>query len=303
MPPLVQRLDRHVWPGLCNALARMIERYDPDIVQVEFMELAALAAARSGRARWLLALHDVYISGDPQDASSDSAQRTAIERFDALTVCSAEDAALLPASAPVTMIGNGATDRRNAYRPSPESPRLLFMGPFRYAQNRDGILEFLGMAWPALRSRFPALVLTILGGAESAEIARAEPSLVQPGIELVTAFVDPTTYLEQCTLTINPQRNIRGSSIKLIESLLAGRVCVSTAEGARGFADSGLAGLVLAPGIAAMAAPIAALLADHDDRRRRERSDDALLDTFTWNTMAERQFDLYRRLLGATESP
>ncbi|HEX3124074.1 MAG TPA: glycosyltransferase, partial [Rhodanobacteraceae bacterium] len=312
--PMAQRLDRHVWPGLCKEFERMIERYDPDIVQVEFMELAALAAARTGRARWLLALHDVYLSGNPpsspqppalgphQDASSDAAQRTAMERFDALTVCSAEDAKLLPASAPVTMIGNGATDRRKAYRPSPESPRLLFMGPFRYAQNRDGILEFLGTAWPGLHSRFPDLRLTILGGVESAAVAAAEPSLRQPGIELVTAFVDPTAYLDQCTLTINPQRDIRGSSIKLIESLLAGRVCVSTAEGARGFADSGLAGLLLAPEIAAMEAPIGALLADHGDRRRRERNDDALLDTFTWNTMAERQFDLYRRLLGQPES-
>jgi GT2 family glycosyltransferase/glycosyltransferase involved in cell wall biosynthesis len=300
--PMAQRLDRHVWPGMCKELQRMIERYDPDIVQVEFMELAALAATRTGRARWLLALHDVYLSTDPQDASSDATQRTAMERFDALTVCSAEDAELLPASAPVTMIGNGATDRRKAYRPSPESPRLLFMGPFRYAQNRDGILEFLATAWPALRGRFPGLHLTILGGVESVAVAANEPDLSQPGIELVTAFVDPTTYLEQCTLTINPQRNIRGSSIKLIESLLAGRVCVSTAEGARGFADCALAGLVLAPGISAMETPIAALLADHGERRRRERSDDARLDTFTWNTMAERQFDLYRRLLDHPES-
>src|SRR6185295_10772948 len=101
--------------------------------------------------------------------------------------------------------------------------------------------------WPALRARFPDLVLTILGGAESAQIAAAEPALKQPGVELVTEFVDPAPYLDQCTLTINPQRNIRGSSIKLIESLLAGRVCVSTADGARGFSDCGLEGLVLAP--------------------------------------------------------
>jgi glycosyltransferase involved in cell wall biosynthesis len=303
MLPLEQRLDRHVWPGLCEALQRMIDRYDPDIVQVEFMELAALAATRSGRARWLLALHDVYLSGDPKEVSSDAAQRTAMERFDALTVCSAEDAALLPDSAPATMIGNGATDRRDAYRPSPESPRLLFMGPFRYAQNRAGILEFIATVWPALRGRFPDLVLTILGGAESAEVAAAEPKLRQAGIELVTAFVDPGPYLDKCTLTINPQRNIRGSSIKLIESLLAGRVCVSTTDGARGFVDSGLEGLVLAPAIAAMGAPIAALLADHDERRQRERRDDARLDTFTWNTMADRQFDLYRRLLAQPDSP
>ena len=296
--PLEQRLQRHVWPGLCEELERMIERHDPDIVQVEFMELAALARTRSGRARWLLALHDVYLSQDPRDASGDVAQRAAMERFDALTVCSAEDAALLPASAPATLIGNGATDRRSAYKPSSDSPRLLFMGPFRYAQNRDGILEFLATAWPALRGRFPDLVLTILGGAESAEVAAAEPSLRLPGVELVTAFVDPTPYLEDCALTINPQRNIRGSSIKLIESLLAGRVCVSTIDGARGFAESGLEGLVLAPAIAAMAAPISTLLADHAERRRRERCDDARLDRLTWNAMAEKQFELYCRLLG-----
>jgi glycosyltransferase involved in cell wall biosynthesis len=177
------------------------------------------------------------------------------------------------------------------------------MGPFRYAQNRDGILEFLGTAWPALRGRFPDLVLTILGGAESAEIAAAEPRLRQPGVELVTAFVDPAPYLDWCTLTINPQRNIRGSSIKLIESLLAGRVCVSTADGARGFADSHLEGLALAPSIAEMAAPIAALLADHGKRRRRERGDEARLDAFTWDAMAQRQFDLYARLLDRPDSP
>ena len=311
--PLEQRLERHVWPGLSDALARMIDRYDPDIVQVEFMELAGLAAARNGPAKWLLALHDVYLSGNspssPQpsalspDQASDAAQRTAMERFDALTVCSTEDAALLPPFAPATTVGNGATDRRNAYRPSPESPRLLFMGPFRYAQNRVGILEFVATAWPGLRHRFPELVLTILGGAEAADVAAAEPSLRQAGIELVTAFVDPAAYLDRCTLTINPQRDIRGSSIKLIESLLAGRVCVSTTDGARGFADSGLQGLVLAPVIAAMEMPIARLLADHGERRRRERCDDARLDAFTWDTMADRQYDLYRRLLGNAESP
>jgi len=312
MQSLEQRLERHVWPGLSEALERMIDRYDPDIVQVEFMELAGLAATRNGRARWLLALHDVYLAANPPTSpqpsalspdQGDAAQRTAMERFDALTVCSAEDAALLPDSAPITLIGNGATDRRNAYRPSPDSPRLLFMGPFRYAQNRDGILEFLATAWPGLRSRFPDLALGILGGAESAAVAAANPILRQPGVDLVTAFVDPAPYLDQCTLTINPQRNIRGSSIKLIESLLAGRVCVSTADGARGFADSGLEGLVLAPAIATMEAPIALLLADQGERRRRERCDDARLDRFTWNTMADRQFELYRRLLGQPESP
>jgi glycosyltransferase involved in cell wall biosynthesis len=262
-------------------------------VQVEFMELAALGAVRSGRARWLLALHDVYLSGDAGDA----AQLEAIRRFDALTVCSAEDAALLPRELASTQVGNGAIDRRVTYRASSANPlRLLFMGPFRYAQNREGILEFIETAWPALRVRFPDLLLTILGGSESAAIAAADARLRQPGIELIAAFVDPAEHLEKCTLSINPQRAIRGSSIKLIESLLAGRICVSTRDGARGFADAQLEGLVLADDIGAMAGPIASLLADDAERRRRERADNARLDAYTWDAMAQRQLAVYEQL-------
>jgi len=171
------------------------------------------------------------------------------------------------------------------------------MGPFRYAQNRDGILEFITHAWPALRVRFADLRLTILGGVESAAIGATDARLRQPGIELISDFVDPAPHLASCTLSINPQREIRGSSIKLIESLLAGRVCVSTHDGARGFGAADLQGLVLADDIAAMAPPIAALLADDTVRRQRERADAARLDAYTWDAMAQQQLSVYTQLL------
>jgi glycosyltransferase involved in cell wall biosynthesis len=181
--------------------------------------------------------------------------------------------------------------------PSPQAPQLLFMGPFRYAQNRFGIIEFLETAWPALKAEFPQLRLTILGGSESKPYVEADPRLRQPGVEVISAFVDPAPYLAECTLSINPQWDIRGSSIKLIESLLARRVCVSTAAGARGFAQDALNGLVIAADIAGMAAPIAALLADTERRHRLECGDDARLDMHTWDVIAARQFALYQQLL------
>lgn len=286
---LPARLRRHAWPGLRAELAAAMARFRPDIVQVEFMELAALASARDALppARWLLCLHDVYLGSGKDDAI----QRAAIGRYDSVVVCSDEDAALL-APQTATLVGNGAADRRAGYAPSPDG-LLLFMGPFRYAQNLHGILAFIDTAWPALRGQFPQLRLRLLGGSESAAYA-AEPALCQPGIELVSAFVDPTPHLAECSLSINPQTDIRGSSIKLIESLLAGRVCVSTRDGARGFAAAGLQGLMLSDGIAAMAAPIAALLRDPAQRRRRESADGSILDNYTWRTMAARQLAVYR---------
>ena len=291
---LAERMQRHAWPEMRRKLEHMIALYDPDVVQVEFMELALLAERRQGRARWLLALHDVYLAGDR--SSADAAQITALQRFDAVSACSNEDIALLP-NANAHLIGNGAVDRRSGATPSPQAPaNLLFMGPFRYAQNRDGILAFLDQAWPALKRQFPTLRLTILGGAESKALAESDARLSQDGVDLVSAFVDPAPYLAACTLSINPQYDIRGSSIKLIESLLARRVCVSTAAGARGFAREGLRGLVTADDIAGMATPIAILLADAERRHHLENADDAKLDAHTWDAVAGDQFALYRLL-------
>lgn len=293
-----QRLQRHAWPGLRAGLAAAIARFQPDLVQVEFMELADLAADRSdGGPRWLLCLHDVYLGSG--DSDGDARQRAAIARYDAVVACSAEDAALLAPQA-ASLIGNGAVDRRAGYTPSPDG-LLLFMGPFRYAQNLHGILAFLDSAWPALRAEFPALRLRILGGTESAAIAADDARLRQPGIELISAFVDPTPHLAECTLSLNPQIDIRGSSIKLIESLLAGRVCVSTADGMRGFADAGLQALIGSADIAGMAAAIAPLLRDAAARHRLETADSDVLDRYTWDAMAARQRELYRSL--APEHP
>jgi hypothetical protein len=171
------------------------------------------------------------------------------------------------------------------------------MGPFRYRQNRDGILRFLDAAWPAIRAALPGATLTILGGAESAA-DRADPRLSQPGVELVSEFVDPAPHLARAALTINPQLEIRGSALKVAESLLAGRVCVSTRDGARGFADEGAAALAIADDIAAMAAPAIALLRDVGERHRRERPDAALVARYGWDGIAHGQLALYRELLG-----
>jgi hypothetical protein len=170
------------------------------------------------------------------------------------------------------------------------------MGPLRYAPNLDGLREFLDCAWPLLRARFPALELEILGGVEAASIAAADTRFAQPGVRVIARFVDPAPHLAAATLTINPQRDIRGSSIKLIESLLAGRVCVSTRDGARGFLNASLAGLVTAASVGDMVAEISALLDDIGERHRREFADHAKLDTWTWDAMAQRQLALYRQL-------
>ncbi len=287
------RLARHAHPALRSELARLIAVYRPDIVQVEFMELAGLATRRDANTRWLLSLHDVYLDGGEHDA----VQREAIARFDAVSVCSAEDALLLRHPG-ARLIANGAVDRLAAYRPSPDAAALLFMGPFRYAPNLDGIRRFLADCWPRLLEAHPTLRLTILGGVDAGRYASGDPLFDQPGVELVDRFVDPAPRLEAASLTINPQTAIRGSALKLVESLLAGRVCVSTVDGARGFTGSGLSGLVCCPDVPAMTAAIDGLLRDPARRRALERADREAVRPLTWDGIADAQYSLYQDLIG-----
>ena len=110
----------------------------------------------------------------------------------------------------------------------------------------------------------------MLGGDGARERIHGDPTFMQPGVDIFDHRDDVAAFLDASALTINPQSDIRGSSIKVIESLTARRVCVSTVDGARGFRDAGLAGLVLADDIESMAEPIIALLRDPALRHRLE---------------------------------
>ena len=106
---------------------------------------------------------------------ADDAARFAddLAAFDALTVCSPEDLALV-AHRRAVCIGNGAHIASTDCRPS-EGSGILFIGPFRYRPNRDGIVRFLRDAWPAVRAAVPSATLTILGGDEHAALVAANP--------------------------------------------------------------------------------------------------------------------------------
>ncbi|MCX7063044.1 MAG: glycosyltransferase family 4 protein, partial [Proteobacteria bacterium] len=293
-PPisLRARVARHAFVRMRAELRRLIAIHRPEIVQLEHMELAALVEERQANEKWVLTLHDVYLDG----SGSDAWQKKMLARFDALIACSEEDAALLDHPR-VLLVPNGGIDRLDAYSPSPDGPNLLFMGPFRYEPNRQGILAFIRTVFAAIRAACPDATLTILGGAESAAADRSDARFAEPGISLVSKFVDPAPYLAAATLTLNPQVAIRGSALKVVESLLSGRCCVSTVEGARGFTNSGLGGLVLANGVADMADAIIALATDPDRRHVLERPERAAIEPFSWRGSAARQLALYRQLI------
>jgi glycosyltransferase involved in cell wall biosynthesis len=218
-----------------------------------------------------------------------------IAQYDAVIACSAEDAALVHHKR-LAMVPNAVTPP-DRYVPSRGSRKLLFAGPFRYEPNLAGILSFLGTVYPTLRREIPDVELCVLGGRDASLIARQHAGFGQPGVRVVDHVDDVSPWLEGCALTINPITAVRGSSIKLLESLGFGRVCVSTEEGARGFRDLHSSALLIVPEVVDFLAPLREMLLNEERRLRIEKPDRELLASISWERAALIQADLYRELL------
>ena len=129
------------------------------------------------------------------------------------------------------------------------------------------------------------------------DVAHDDAAHVGEPQRLARAVPSVREILSASALTLNPLSGIRGSSVKVVESLAAGRACVSTEDGARGFSDAGLRGLITVPDVRAMIGPIIDLLEDPERRRRIEAPDLSRLSRFRWQHCAGIQGDLYRNLL------
>ncbi len=278
---LRERLQTHCHPALVNAVTETLRTFTPHLVVVEHAELADLVRLRTADTRWVLDLHDAYAPADFADRADAGRFAQTLASYDALAVCSDEDGALL-AHPRIVCIPNGSAATSAGYQPS-ASQRLLFVGPFRYGPNRDGILRFLRDAWPAIRSGVPQATLLILAGDEHVQWTAGAPAFAAEGVQVSGHRDDVPALLAQCALTINPLEQIRGSAVKLVESLAGGRICVTTKSGARGFASDAPPGLVVVPDVAAMTAPIVDLLTHPERRHALEFPAPGALGRYAWD--------------------
>jgi len=286
------RIASHSRPLLGELLRKRIAADRPALVEANFIELAALERHARDGVRWALHLHDVLLSEDA--SAADRLERSLIARHDAVVVCSEEDARLVRHPR-VRVVPNCARPRH--WRSS-RGRRLLFLGPFRYRPNLEGIAAFLERAYPILLDQVPNISIDVLGGDE-VKAAAQMGCFAQKGVRLHGYVRDPSMFLKMCVATVNPLRGIRGSSIKLIESLAAGRVCVSTVEGARGFTEAGFRSLVTVQDVEQMAEPLARLLLDARWRHELEKPDPARLGCYSWEAAGADLATFYSELARA----
>jgi len=195
-------------------------------------------------------------------------QRRSWQRFERVQVFSRRDAEAIAALAPevggsvrVNPFGIDMPGEVDAVRE--EAGCVLFVGDFTHYPNRDAATWLAREIMPAVRARYPEARLRLVGNAPPREVRR----LAGPRVELIADAPSIAPHLDAASVVAAPLRTGGGMRMKVLQALAGGKAVVTTSRGAEGFAElEQPLPFVVADDTAAIAAAVADLLADAEER-------------------------------------
>jgi glycosyltransferase involved in cell wall biosynthesis len=271
-------------PAFSADVRALAERWQPHIVQIEFDIMAQYASALAAcAAPRVLTVYDAKTARwqDGQGTPGLSTRllnladgwawrryrRAQAARMDALVVFTAADRRRLeelgittrlrqiPLAVPVP-----EQARSNA---EAEPAELLFVGNFMHPPNVDAARRLITSIFPAVRARYPNVLLNIVGPNPPSDFATTDTQVAVTG-----EVPDVEPYLERASMVVLPIRLGGGMRVKTLEAFAAGKAVVASAIAVAGLPVVDGEQVVLAEDDEAFVSAVLALLEDHDRRAR-----------------------------------
>jgi sugar transferase (PEP-CTERM/EpsH1 system associated) len=303
LPDMAHRLPS---PEFRAALADMLAREDPDVVEVEGIELAQylfrVAELRGNRKRPLLVYDDHNAEYVLQQRAFETDlrqprrwvaaaysfvqwrrlrdyERRVCLTADRVAAVSEADAGALrkvipgvePAIVPngVDMEYYTAPVAPFAAGEGPGEQDLVFTAKMDFRPNVDAVLWFSQEVLPLIRRESPETRFWAVGKSPHPRLA---PLAQEPGIELTGWVEDVRPYIAGAGVYVIPLRIGGGTRLKVLEAMAMGKAIVSTTLGCEGFDLVPDQELVIADEPAGFAAAVLALLRVAERRERLGRA-------------------------------
>jgi glycosyltransferase involved in cell wall biosynthesis len=294
-------------------LKQTVARWKPDLVQLEFTQMAQYADACQP-AKTILVEHDITFDLQQQLMKTVpdfelakqlkkwiAFETAAWKKVDCVVVMSPKDERMIAGAKRVACLPNGVDTER--FRPSgkePEPRRLLFIGSFAHLPNLLALEFFLNQVWPLLQ---PEFALHIIAGARHEYFleyyrSRVSIDLAGSGIELEGFVSDVREAYDRAEIVIAPLTASAGTNIKVLEAMAMGRVVVSTSAGINGLNLSPGNDVIATDSALEMAARIHKLAGDRDARKAIEQRARETALRYDWLAIARDQAALYEACAG-----
>lgn len=270
-------------PELERVLARTVAEWRPDVVQVEFEEMAPYVFGLPHPPPRVLTVHDPGVAAARERARAARGTRRLLRTGDLLAWRRLTRRAFASVDAAVVFTDR---DRRRADEDAdgvrletiplgvelPEAPldptgrgeEILFVGSYFHEPNLDAARRLVRTIFPQVRERRPAARLTLVGPRPPPELR----ALDGDGIEVTGAVPDVTPFLDRAAVVALPLRLGGGMRVKVLEALAAGKAVVCTPLAAEGLALTDGVHVLLAGDDEELAATVVRVLEDGELRRR-----------------------------------
>lgn len=301
-------------PAMAGAIRSEIERFRPDVVQVETSEMAQYLRAVPAGVPTALDLQDVasrwfgravqQTRGAKERAlltadllKTKRYENNAARRAGVVFVCSEQERDFLRARSGVepVVVENGVDTRAFVPRSDiAEDPdKILFVGPLTYIANLDGMQWFSREVLPLIVARRPSARVEVAG-------VPVEESFGEQ-VRLLGRVDDVRTHLAEAPVSVVPVRLGSGTRYKILEALSMERAVVSTTVGAEGLGVRDREHLLIADEPRAFADAVLELMGDPALRARLGAAGRAhVAARYDWEPLVARVSASWERLVANT---
>ncbi|MDZ7791362.1 MAG: glycosyltransferase [Xanthomonadales bacterium] len=171
----------------------------------------------------------------------------------------------------------------------PDRPVLAYHGTFSYPPNRQALLIIIEELLPRLERLGHRLQVLGIG-------REAPPGIDHPDVRLPGSLEELAGPLKPCSLAVVPLTSGGGTRMKILDYFAAGLPVISTSKGCEGLPVGDGEQLLIRDDWDAFAQAVADLLENEDQRRALGEAGHELARSLSWQEIAGRYDQLFRRL-------
>jgi glycosyltransferase involved in cell wall biosynthesis len=167
---------------------------------------------------------------------------------------------------------------------------ILFLGSLDWLPNVDAFNWFYYNIFPSLKTKYPDVVLTVIGKNPPEEML----NIKDPSVSMLGMVEDIRSYLKCSNVCVVPLRIGGGMRIKILEMFAAGKAIVSTTIGAEGIDVNNEKHLLIANDEVSIVNAISKIFNDKNLMKHiSENGYNLVCEKYSWSKIAEQFEKLY----------
>jgi len=195
------------------------------------------------------------------------------------------------------VVANGVDTKNFKFKismPTDKKKRILFIGDFKWIQNKDSAKWILKEIWPEINSRFNDVTLWVVGKniPESLKQMKTENVLFEDS-KLTTPEIFAKSYI-----LLSPIRVGGGTSYKILEAMVSGVPVVTTSLGIEGLGEEVETNALIGNSSIQIAEKVSQLLTDSKTYERiRKNARNLVEKNYSWETISKGLNNIYEEAI------